>query len=93
METENRVGGGSAPETALAGAAVTLSCPGISAKELSDGLRLGNLPIIARIERGRVLIELRAVDPDEEETLAEQAGYILEKLAVEKHLLGKRETL
>jgi L-seryl-tRNA(Ser) seleniumtransferase len=56
VPSEGRVGGGGAPGLALAGWAVALD-PGLAAP-----LRLGDPAIVGRIERGRLLLDLRCVD-------------------------------
>ena len=64
-------GGGAAPGVALASAAVSL--PESLAVPLRDGdpVRRGVVPaVIGRTEGGRVLLDLRSVRPDDDETLA-----------------------
>ncbi len=63
VESIARVGGGGAPGATLASAAVSLP-PAYAAV-----LRAGRQPVLARIERDRCLLDLRALDPDEDEVL------------------------
>jgi L-seryl-tRNA(Ser) seleniumtransferase len=42
----------------------------MSASELNDSLRANQPPIIARVEDGRVLLDLRTVFPGQENTVA-----------------------
>jgi L-seryl-tRNA(Ser) seleniumtransferase len=69
IATESEVGGGSLPGHALASWAVALSGAGIM--ELARALRKARLPVYGRIEKGRLLLDPRAVDADEEEALIE----------------------
>lgn len=58
-----RVGGGGAPGVELAGAAVALE------ESLAEPLRLGDPPVLGRVERGRLLLDLRAVPPADDQVL------------------------
>jgi L-seryl-tRNA(Ser) seleniumtransferase len=57
------VGGGAAPGVALASAAVSL--PG----RLAAALRSGRPPVVGRLEDSRCLLDLRSVDPDDDEAI------------------------
>lgn len=70
VETESLVGGGSAPGTKLASYAVAVACDGKSCDELAEALRLHQPSIVARVEEGRVLLDLRTVFPGQVEILA-----------------------
>ena len=61
VETQAYLGGGAAPEEAIASCAVSLRVPGVSEDELAQRLRLGTPPVVARINEGAVLLDLRAV--------------------------------
>lgn len=63
VESVARVGGGGAPDTTLASAAVSLP------DDYAAALRTGDQPVLARIERDRCLLDLRALDPGEDEAL------------------------
>ncbi|MBS1118893.1 MAG: L-seryl-tRNA selenium transferase [Deltaproteobacteria bacterium] len=65
------VGGGAMPTAQLASWAVTLS--GLPADELDRALRRAAVPVVARIEDGRVWLDLRTIAPDE---LAEVAAAV-----------------
>jgi L-seryl-tRNA(Ser) seleniumtransferase len=65
------IGGGSAPGSQLPTALVAVERAGLSAAQLEERLRLATTPVIARIEDDRVLIDLRTVHIDEEDTLIE----------------------
>lgn len=66
IDGESVVGGGAAPSSVLATRLLALSCDDLSADELSRRLRIAEPPIIARVEEGRVLLDLRTVFPDED---------------------------
>jgi L-seryl-tRNA(Ser) seleniumtransferase len=72
VELESTVGGGSVPGETLAsvGVALTPSGPG-SAASLLAGLRAGAPCVIGRIERERVVLDLRTVSPGDDGVLAE----------------------
>src|SRR5262245_34818833 len=58
-------GGGSAPEEGLETALVAVGARGRSARAIETALRAGEPPVIARIDEGRVLLDLRTV-PEEQ---------------------------
>jgi L-seryl-tRNA(Ser) seleniumtransferase len=62
VELRSTVGGGSLPGETLASAGVAVGSG--SSSRLLAALRRGSPPVIARIEDGRVVIDLRTVDPD-----------------------------
>jgi L-seryl-tRNA(Ser) seleniumtransferase len=65
------IGGGSAPEVRLPTVLIALEDEKLSAAAIAAILRGHRVPIIARAERDRVLIDLRTVAPDEEAILLE----------------------
>jgi L-seryl-tRNA(Ser) seleniumtransferase len=67
---ESLVGGGSAPTSTLPTFLLAITCDALSADELATRLRLGDPAIIARVEEGRVLLDLRTVfGPAEDEEI------------------------
>ncbi|HTP26862.1 MAG TPA: L-seryl-tRNA(Sec) selenium transferase, partial [Anaeromyxobacteraceae bacterium] len=66
-ESISAVGGGSLPEAMLP--TQVLALRPADPDELSARLRLGDPPVIARIEKGEVLLDPRTVDPGEDEAL------------------------
>ncbi len=62
-----RLGGGSAPARELEGRAVRVKTSHPDA--LAARLRGGNPPVIARIEDGHVVFDLRAVSPAQDDLL------------------------
>jgi L-seryl-tRNA(Ser) seleniumtransferase len=65
VETGAYAGGGSTPQSALRSIAVALSPRG-GAAAAAERLRKSERPIIARIEDGRVLLDLRTIAPSED---------------------------
>ena len=63
---ESLVGGGSAPTSVLPTYLLAITAEGLSADELAARLRAHNPPVIARVEEGRVLVDLRTVFEQEE---------------------------
>ncbi len=70
IDGESVIGGGAAPSSVLPTRLLALSCEGLSADELSNRLRESDPPIIARVEQGRVLLDLRTVFEDQDEAIA-----------------------
>jgi L-seryl-tRNA(Ser) seleniumtransferase len=65
VECDGAVGGGGAPEVALPSAAVALD------HGFAAALRLGTPAVMGRVERGRYLLDLLAVAPEDDATLVE----------------------
>jgi L-seryl-tRNA(Ser) seleniumtransferase len=78
IDGESVIGGGAAPSSVLPTRLLALSCPDLSADELSARLRASNPPIVARVTDGRVLLDLRTVFEDEDPMIA----AALERIAV-----------
>jgi len=70
IDGESVIGGGAAPSAVLPTRLLAVSCEGLSADELAARLRGSDPPIIARVEEGRVLIDLRTVFPEQDEVIA-----------------------
>jgi L-seryl-tRNA(Ser) seleniumtransferase len=69
IDGESVIGGGAAPSSVLPTRLVALSCAGLSADELAARLRAADPPVIARVEEGRVLLDLRTVFPEQDEAV------------------------
>ena len=67
---ESVVGGGAAPSALLPTRLLAVGCEGMSADELASRLRTNNPPIVARVEDGRILLDLRTVFPEQDEIIA-----------------------
>lgn len=65
VESVAAVGGGGAPGVELPSAAVSVPAGH------AERLRLGEPAVVGRLERGRCLLDLRTVDPDDDERLLE----------------------
>ena len=63
------VGGGSAPGSRLPTRLLTIEVEGRSAEHLERHLRLGEPPVIARIEHDLVVVDLRTVLPEQDNLL------------------------
>jgi L-seryl-tRNA(Ser) seleniumtransferase len=70
IDGESVIGGGAAPSSVLPTRLLALSCEGLSADELSARLRASDPAIIARVEQGRVLLDLRTVFADQDPVIA-----------------------
>ena len=71
LDGESVIGGGAAPSAVLPTRLLALTCEGLSADELSARLRASDPPVIARVEEGRVLLDLRTVFPAQDEALVQ----------------------
>ena len=79
VDLQATVGGGSLPGELLPSAGVGISAR--SATKLLAALREGLPPVIGRIETGRVVLDLRTVDPGADPTVATVAAAALAGLA------------
>jgi L-seryl-tRNA(Ser) seleniumtransferase len=70
VDGESLLGGGAAPSSILPTRLLALACEGLSADELAARLRNSDPPIIARVDEGRVLLDLRTVFPEQEAAVA-----------------------
>ena len=68
------IGGGSAPGVELATCLVAIAKDGLTPDALEAHLRQLTPPVIARIERDRLLLDLRTVLPDQDRQLAALLG-------------------
>jgi L-seryl-tRNA(Ser) seleniumtransferase len=66
VDGESILGGGAAPSSVLPTRLLALTCEGLSADELAARLRGSEPPIIARVDEGRVLLDLRTVFPGQD---------------------------
>jgi L-seryl-tRNA(Ser) seleniumtransferase len=66
VDGESLLGGGSAPSCVLPTRLLALTCEAITADEFCARLRAGNPPIVARVEDGNVLLDLRTVFPEQD---------------------------
>jgi L-seryl-tRNA(Ser) seleniumtransferase len=66
VDGESILGGGAAPSSVLPTRVLALTCETLSADELASRLRGSEPPIIARVDEGRVLLDLRTVFPGQD---------------------------
>lgn len=76
IDGESATGGGSAPGQTLPTRLVTLTVRNESADSLLGRLRQLEPPVIARIADDRVVLDLRTVQPDEDDPLAAALGRL-----------------
>jgi L-seryl-tRNA(Ser) seleniumtransferase len=69
VDGESVIGGGAAPSSVLPTRLLAVSCAGLSAHELAARLRAADPPVMARVEDGRVLLDLRTVFPEQDELI------------------------
>ena len=69
VDGNSTIGGGSAPGSSLPTSLISLAPQRMSAQDFERRLREGDPPVIARVEHDRVLLDLRTVPPDRDDTL------------------------
>jgi len=69
IDGESMIGGGAAPSAVLPTRLLAVTREGLSADEMSARLRASEPPVIARVEEGRVLLDLRTVFPEQDENV------------------------
>ena len=75
---ESLIGGGSAPTSTLPTYLLAVTAEALSADELAARLRGHNPPIVARVEEGRVLIDLRTVFEQEDSEITKALRSVAE---------------
>src|SRR5213593_4811933 len=76
IDGDSVIGGGAAPSAVLPTRLLAISHKDLSANELAARLRSSDPPIIARVEEGRVLLDLRTVFPQQDRLLLETISRI-----------------
>jgi L-seryl-tRNA(Ser) seleniumtransferase len=76
IDGESVIGGGAAPSAVLPTRLLAVSAESLSADELVSRLRLSTPPVIARVEEGHVLLDLRTVFPEQDEVLVQALSQI-----------------
>jgi len=71
IDGKSVIGGGAAPSAALPTRLLAINHKKLSADELAARLRASDPPVIARVEEGRVLLDLRTVSPEQDRLLLE----------------------
>jgi L-seryl-tRNA(Ser) seleniumtransferase len=72
---ESVIGGGSTPEQPIPTFVIAIGCD--APTEIERQLRTGTPPVIARIERDRLIVDLRTVFEEEEDELMRALGKCL----------------
>jgi L-seryl-tRNA(Ser) seleniumtransferase len=70
IDGESVIGGGAAPSSVLPTRLLALACADLSADELAARLRASDPTIVARVEDGRVLLDLRTVFVEQDQMIA-----------------------
>ena len=76
IDGESVIGGGAAPSSVLPTRLLALNVNGLSADELAARLRANEPAVVARVEDGRVLLDLRTVFPAQDQTVIAALGRI-----------------
>jgi L-seryl-tRNA(Ser) seleniumtransferase len=71
IDGDSLIGGGAAPSSVLATKLLAITHLDLSAEEIATRLRNCDPPIIARVEDGRVLLDLRTVFPNQDAAILE----------------------
>ena len=69
IDGESTIGGGSAPGSSLPTRLVAVVPDNTTAESLEQALRTGEPPIIARLQQGAVVIDLRTVEPEDDQAI------------------------
>lgn len=69
QDGESAIGGGAGPNTHPATSLIAIEHADYSAADLESALRFSNPPIISRIADGRVLLDLRTVEPSADDEI------------------------
>jgi L-seryl-tRNA(Ser) seleniumtransferase len=69
VESEGRAGGGALPQAPLPSRALAISVPPLAPQELDARLHQTAIPVIGRVERGVVLLDLRTLLPGDQEAV------------------------
>ena len=69
VESQGRAGGGALPQAPLPSRALAITAPPLAPQELEARLRQAATPVIVRVERGVVLLDLRTLLPGDQEAL------------------------
>jgi L-seryl-tRNA(Ser) seleniumtransferase len=77
VEGTSTIGGGSAPGSALPTKLIALDISGLSASALEARLRMGDPPVVARIQDDRTVIDLRTVAEEEDNDLVSALRAVL----------------
>ena len=71
IDGRSMIGGGSLPEESLPTKLLALEGDGAGLTQIARALRLGDPAVVARIEGGKLLLDPRTVDPEQDGALVE----------------------
>jgi L-seryl-tRNA(Ser) seleniumtransferase len=77
IDGHSTIGGGSAPESSLPTRLISIRSRSHTAAQIEAALRAGSPPVIARIHHDNVLLDLRTVDPGDDDVLAGSLRTVL----------------
>ncbi len=77
VDGDSVLGGGSAPGAMLPTKLIAVSSDDLPAAEIAQRLRTHQPPIVARIDQGRVLLDLRTVLPEQDSAISTALGKIV----------------
>ena len=83
LDGESVIGGGAAPSAVLPTRLIAVTHIDLGADELSARLRTSTPPIIARVEEGRVLLDLRTVCSEQDANVATAIALLPQDLTAE----------
>jgi L-seryl-tRNA(Ser) seleniumtransferase len=69
IKGESLIGGGAAPSSTLPTMLIAIESRSFGANELAARLRHADPPVVARVDEGRILLDLRTVFPEQDEVL------------------------
>jgi L-seryl-tRNA(Ser) seleniumtransferase len=78
--SEARVGGGALPGATLPSRALALEVPPLAPHELEERLHQTHPPVIARLEHGTLLLDLRTIQAEEHPHLLAAVGEVIKTL-------------
>lgn len=79
LKGNSRIGGGALPTAEPPTVLISLRVPRVDPSVLAGRLRCGNPPVIVRLQQERLLIDLRAVEPDQDKPLLKALAGALEE--------------
>jgi L-seryl-tRNA(Ser) seleniumtransferase len=79
VDGNSKVGGGALPMASMPSRLLSLIPGKLSANAIEEGLRAGDPPIITRLEKDRVLLDLRTIQDRELKTVAQAVRGLAEK--------------
>lgn len=76
----SEVGGGSLPLERLASKSITISLKGLSTQEFENNLRKYTIPIVTRLYKDKIYLDLRTIQEDEFNIVVDGLEYALNKV-------------